>query len=346
MIPLNKRNWKFNNLTKMALLFGISGFLMLYFLFLSGNTKQRIDAEYVLRTELPITVLADKLLEAGIIKNKLSLLLAAKIFNQHSAVKPGKYQIKPGMSNIQLLKLFRRQGRQEVVLVIRSSWSKHKLLSYLAANLNLNENELQLFLEDSARLAEYGLTPETATVFFVPNNYNFYWNTSQADLMKRMQKEYSIFWNNKRIQKAQALGLSPFQVMTLASIVEKETAKNDEMATIAGVYVNRLKKNMKLQADPTVKFAIGNETLKRIKGVHLDFPSPYNTYLNEGLPPGPICLPSIQAIDAVLNKQDHKYLYFCAKEDLSGYHNFTADYKQHLRNRDKYVFAINKLGIQ
>jgi UPF0755 protein len=204
---------------------------------------------------------------------------------------------------------------------------------------------LQLFA-DTAQIKKYGFTPETFSSMFIPNTYEFFWTTTATEFADRMKKEYDRFWNDERKKKAEEIKLTPVEVITLASIVQAETAKNDELKTIAGLYINRLNRGMFLQADPTVKFAVGDFSLKRILNSHLEIDSPYNTYKNLGLPPGPINFPETSAIDAVLNFEKNKYYYMCAKEDFSGYHNFAATLAEHNRNAAKYRAALDRNKIR
>ena len=180
---------------------------------------------------------------------------------------------------------------------------------------------------------------------FIPNTYEMYWNSSADDFIRRMKKESDRFWKSRDAKLART-GLSRDEATTLASIVYEETKRKDEMPVVAGVYINRLKRGMPLQADPTVKFAVGDFSIKRVLYAHLDVDSPYNTYKYSGLPPGPICMPSIAAIDAVLDYADHDYLYFCAKDDLSGAHNFAKTLADHNRNAAAYARALNRLKIK
>jgi UPF0755 protein len=193
--------------------------------------------------------------------------------------------------------------------------------------------------------SKYGFNEQTIMTMFIPNTYEFYWNTSADEFFERMADEYKKFWTDERKQKAKNIGLSQSEVSILASIVELETQKKDERPTVAGVYINRLKKKMLLQADPTVVFALGDFTINRVLKIHLETDSPYNTYKYSGLPPGPIYLPSISSIDAVLNFENHDYIYFCAKEDFSGYHNFAKTLAQHNENARKFQQALNKRKI-
>jgi UPF0755 protein len=181
---------------------------------------------------------------------------------------------------------------------------------------------------------------------FIPNTYEVYWTISPKGLLLKMNKEYKRYWNDERLALAKQLGLSPNEVMTLASIVSEESNQEKEYSLIAGVYLNRVRKGMLLQADPTVKFALQDFSLKRILGKHLEVESPYNTYRKTGLPPGPICIPSVKVIDAVLHTQPHSYIYFCAKEDFSGYHNFAVTLEEHNQNARRYQRALNEHNIR
>jgi UPF0755 protein len=201
-------------------------------------------------------------------------------------------------------------------------------------------------LTDNDFCKRWGYDTTTIACLFVPNTYEMYWNVSLDGLMERMQKEHSHFWNGERTAKATALGLTPNEICTMASIIDEETANNAEKPMIAGMYLNRLKQGMPLQADPTIKFAMKRFELKRIYHEMLRYDSPYNTYKNTGLPPGPIKIASIKGIDAVLNRVAHDFLYMCAKEDFSGTHNFARTYSEHLKNAAKYTKALNERGIK
>lgn len=196
------------------------------------------------------------------------------------------------------------------------------------------------------QLKDWGVTPETAACLFIPNTYEVYWDITPAKLLQRMKREHDAYWTENRKKLAEKAGLTTNEVYTLASIVEQESANEKERPMIAGMYLNRLRQGMKLQADPTVKFALGNFGLRRILHEHLIVDSPYNTYQHEGLPVGPICIPSQNAIESVLHYAPHDYLYMCAKEDFSGTHNFAKTYAEHLMNARKYTDALNKRGIK
>jgi len=204
---------------------------------------------------------------------------------------------------------------------------------------------LQLFY-DEKQIEKFGFNPETYSAMFIPNTYECYWTLSAEGFAERMKLEYDRFWNAERKIKAEEINLTPVEVTTLASIVQAEIAKNEELKRVAGLYINRLKTGMYLQADPTVKYAVGDYSIKRVLTVHLEVDSPYNTYKNTGLPPGPINFPETSAIDAVLNYEQHKYYYMCAKEDFSGYHNFASTLSEHNRNAAKYRAALNRNNIR
>jgi UPF0755 protein len=215
-----------------------------------------------------------------------------------------------------------------------------ELAERVSHQIEADSASLVSLLNDSAYLARAGLNMENALTLFIPNTYEFYWNTTAQQFMDRMKRENESFWTADRMMKASDAGLSKEEVIILASIVEKETNKNDEKARIAGVYKNRLDAGWRLQADPTLVYASGDFGLTRVLNIHKRIESPYNTYIHTGLPPGPICIPSIASIEAVLNYENHKFLFFCAKDDLSGYHVFAETVTQHNRNANNYRKAI------
>jgi len=285
------------------------------------------------------------LYENKLILNRSSFEWVAEKKNYTSNVKPGKYKIEPNMSNNNLINLL-RSGRQEPVrLVFNKVRTKDKFAGVIASQIEMDSLSLLKRLTDADYLKKYNKNIETAMALFIPNTYEFYWNTSADGFIDRMHAEYEKFWNESRKTKADKLNMTPDEVITLASIIEEETTKNDEKRTVAGVYINRINKGIRLQADPTLRFAYGNFEIKRILNKHKEIDSPYNTYKNAGIPPGPICIPSISSIDAVLNYEHHSYLYFCAKDDFSGYHAFAKTLKQHNQNAQKYHQALNRNRI-
>ena len=240
-----------------------------------------------------------------------------------------------------------KNGLQASVrLTIPSVRTADKLAGALSRKLMADSASIYEKLTDTATCRKYGYTPETMLCMFIPNTYEVYWNTSVDKLLDKMNSESKKFWNFERTQKAEAMGLTKEEVITLASIVDEETAVDAEKPMVAGMYYNRLKANMPLQADPTIKFALKDFDIRRIYHKMLTVNSPYNTYRNTGLPPGPIRIPSVAGIDAVLNHVHHNYIYMCAKEDFSGTHNFAETYEEHLQNAAKYSDALNKRGIE
>ncbi len=261
-------------------------------------------------------------------------------------VKPGRYEIAPNSSNNTVVsKLL--SGRQDPVkLTFNNVRTKEDLARKIGNRLAFDPQILVEKLNDDTVVQQLGFNKETVMNMFLPDTYFIYWTVSPDDFLERMKTEYTKFWNSERLEKAADIHLTPDEIGTLASIVQSETNKKDEMPVVAGVYINRLSIGMPLQADPTVKFAVGDFTLKRILHKHLAVDSPYNTYKNKGLPPGPIALPERVALDAVLNYERHRYTYFSAKEDFSGYHNFAENFTQHLKNAQKYQSALNQRGVR
>lgn len=261
-------------------------------------------------------------------------------------IRPGRYDVGSGVSTLSVFRRLRNGSQTPVRLTIPILRTTKDLAAFLGKNFQASAADFEAVLTDSATLAKYDKTPATAICLFVPNTYEFFWTITPAQLLDRMHQEYLRFWKGKRSDEAHALGLTPDEVVTVASIVEQETAYNPEKPKVAGMYLNRLAQNMPLQADPTVKFALGNFALRRIMHEHLRVDSPYNTYRQKGLPPGPICIPSVVSIDAVLHRAQHDYLYMCAKEDFSGSHNFATTYAEHQQNAAKYAAALNARGIR
>lgn len=268
-------------------------------------------------------------------------------------IKTGRYEITTSIGALQLFRRLKAGMQSPVHLTVPSVRTVEDLAEELTTKLMLDSATLHAALVNPDTCKTYGYTPETITCMFVPNTYEVYWNISLSKLLKRMKKESVSFWNEDRMAKAQRLKLTPIEVITLASIVDEETANNAEKPMVAGMYYNRLMMHdgeypngMPLQADPTIKFALKQFALKRIYHNMLQTQSPYNTYVNTGLPPGPIRIPTVAGIDAVLNMVHHNYIYMCAKEDFSGTHNFASNYKDHQANAAKYSKALNARGIK
>ncbi len=282
----------------------------------------------------------------GTIVNRNTFEWLAKKKNLPANVHPGRYIIKNGMSNDELINLIRSGKQTPVKVIFNNIRSRNELAQKIDLEIEPDSTEIIHLLDDSVYLRIFGFKPETVLAMFIPNTYEVYWNISAKDFMDRMYTEYNKFWNNTRRQKAEQVGLNALEVSILASIVEKETNKDDEKPAIASVYLNRLKYAWRLQADPTVIFALGDYNIKRVLNAQKEVDSPYNTYQHLGLPPGPICIPSIASIDAVLNPDDSSYFYFCAKDDFSGYHVFSTTNSQHIVNAEKYRNALDRLNIK
>lgn len=265
-------------------------------------------------------------------------------------VKPGRFLFKKGMSSFDLVASLRRNV--PVKLAFNNQERLEDFAGRISSQIEADSLSLLTAFTDARFLEENGFTQENVLSLFIPNSYEFYWNTDARKFRDKMAKEYRKFWTEERLVKAKTLDLSPLQVSVLASIVHKETVKSDERPRVAGVYLNRLKKGMKLEADPTVIYAVKknagnfNQVIKRVFYKDLETVSPYNTYRNFGLPPGPIAMPDITALDAVLNPEAHNYIFFCASVTNFGYHEFAETGAQHEANRKKYVAWVNSQGIK
>ena len=270
----------------------------------------------------------------------------AKVRGLDQHVKAGRYVLEPRMTLMHLVRKLYSGNQDPLSVTINRHRTNEQLCAFLGKKLEFSPDSLSLLLHDPEVCQSYGCTPQTIISIFIQNTYEIYWTTTPRQLLDRMAKESDHFWTAVRTAQCHELHLSPQEVITLASIVEEETNQNDEKAQIASVYLNRLRKGMLLQADPTVKYATGDFSLRRILGIHLKTDSPYNTYLYKGLPPGPICNPSVASIDAVLENLNTNYLYFCAKEDFSGHHNFAATISEHMANARRFHQVLNQRGIK
>ena len=284
--------------------------------------------------------------ESGLLINANSFEWLAATKKYTTNIKPGRYRINRNLNNNELINLLRSGKQTPIQVTFNNLRNKEQFAGKIADQIEADSVDLLTFITDTSFLNSNGFTAEDVICLFVPNTYEFYWNTSSEQFVERMKKEYEAFWNVDRKTKAKKIKLTPFQIVSLASIVEKEqNIKKDERPEIAGLYLNRIKKKMKLESDPTLIFALGDFTIKRVLNKDKKVDSPYNTYIHKGLPPGPICIPSINSVDAVLNASEHEYIFMCAKEDFSGYHNFAKTYVRHMINARKYHKAMNKRKI-
>jgi UPF0755 protein len=283
-----------------------------------------------------------------LLKSYSSFELVAKVLKyKESGIRSGRYIIGPNMSSFALVRMLRGGFQTPVNITFNNVRTVQQLAGKLGKKIEPDSQELLDFLMDPAYLGEMGFNEQNVLTMFIPNTYEFFWNTSPKKLFTRMKSEHDKFWQSpERQAKLKSLGLDHIEVYTLASIVEKETLVNSEKSTISSVYLNRLRAGQRLQADPTVVFATGDFSLNRIYEKHTQIRSPYNTYRNTGLPPGPICMPDVSTIDAVLNTKDTDYMFFCAVGDGSGRHSFAETFRQHVENANKYRELLNRQDIK
>ena len=301
----------------------------------------REDQVFIVRNGYTYRQVQDDLAKGRFVNDFVSFSFLARLMDYDKEIKPGRYTLRRNMTNIEAIRVL-RAGIQEPVNI---TFTHVRLLSELGdkitKNIGVSSEAFYEALEEFVETNKEGFTKETVIGMFLPNTYEVYFNVSPQALVERMHTEYKKFWNAERLEKANKIGLTPIEVSILSSIVQAETVKQAEAPIIAGLYINRLKKDMALQADPTLVFAVGDFTLKRVLNEHKEVDSPYNTYTHTGLPPGPINMPRIAIIDAVLDYSDHKYIYMCAKEDFSGNHNFAETLAEHTKNARKYQTALS-----
>lgn len=320
----------------------IGGLIMAWLVFGPGVHNSSRKFLYI-KSGSSYNEVKDSLQKNGMVKNLFFFDKLAQFAKYNQNIKPGKYKIPNGMSLFNLIKIL-RAGRQEPVnLVIIKLRTREDLAKKIAANFETDIVNAIDFFDSNDSLASFGLDTNTVMTAVIPNTYTFKWTTPLSSIFKKLNTEAKKFWNDERSEKAARLGLTPKEVFTLASIVEEETNKQSDKGKIASVYLNRISKGMRLAADPTIKFAMKNFELKRVYHSYLDYPSPYNTYINAGLPPGPICTPSIKTIDAVLVAPATSYLFFVARADFSGYSDFAETYSQHLIYAKAYQKALDSL---
>lgn len=319
-----------------------------YIMMFSANTKFDKDEVYVYiptgsKYEDVLQILEPYVSDIG----KFKFIAEKRSYDEN--VFPGRFLFKKGMGSFAMVSSLRHN--MPLSLAFNNQESLEKLVSRVSSQIEADSVSLMKSITDSVFMEKNGFDRETVLGIFIPNTYELKWNTSADKFRDKMADEFNRFWNDERRAKAEKLEMTPAQVITLAAIVHKETVKADERPRVAGVYLNRLKLEMPLQADPTVIYAVKRETgdfnqvIKRVKGDMLRLRSPYNTYVNIGLPPGPIAMPDISAIDAVLNAEKHDYVYFCASVERQGYHDFASTYEAHMVNARKYAEWVNKLGL-
>ncbi len=325
-----------------------SGFFSLNMIFYAPNVKLDKDKVYI---DIPDSTDFQSLTQilTPFLQNKNTFVWASKI-KRFSKVKPGRYEIKNHWNNNTLINLLRIGKQVEINLTFNNQNSLEELAGAVSKQISSDSANLLKIMTDKEFLRKTGFDTNTVLLMYLPNTYRFYYNTSAEKFRDKMWKEYQKFWNEKRKEEAKTIGLSPIEVGILASIIQKESTKKDELPKIAGVYLNRLKNNWLLQADPTVVYAYQQKygkdlIIRRVLNKHKEVDSPYNTYKYKGLPPGPICMPDIQSIEAVLHPENHDYYFFVADSKNPGYHIFSKNLKEHNSNASAYHSSLNKKGI-
>lgn len=317
----------------------------LYQMFYSPNFLiNQKDKFLMIEDNMNFNDVRNKLIQDTILNDVLSFSVLSKAMKYNQNIKSGAYKIKSNMSNYSLIKMLRSGNQTPINISFNHARKIEDLAKIITKDLNITNDEFMEFINNKKNNL-YGFNTKNIMAMFLANTYEVYWNISIESLFNKMHSEYTKFWSKERINKSNELKMSNIDISILASIVASETLKMDEANTIAGVYINRLKKNMYLQADPTLVYAANDFSIKRVLNKHKKIASPYNTYINKGLPPGPIKLTSKKYIDAVLNYEKHKYIYFCAKDDFSGYHVFATKLSEHNKNAKKFQRALNKRKI-
>ncbi|MCF8715772.1 endolytic transglycosylase MltG [Joostella atrarenae] len=336
-----------------ALMGAVVGFGFMYYVYnavFSPNTTFQNEEAYVyVESDGTFNDVQDQL--EPLLEDMTTFTRIAERKGYVNNIKPGKYAIKKGMNNNEIINSLRSRNLP-VDISFNNQETLGKLAGRIAMQIEADSVSLLNSFNDQAFLKEANFNEDTALAMYIPNSYELFWNTSGEGFRDRMLKEYKRFWNETRMKRAEAIGLTPLEVITLASIVHKETAMVDERPRVAGVYMNRLNKGMLLQADPTVIYAVKkhagdfDKVIKRVLYKDLELDSPYNTYKYVGLPPGPIAMPDISAIDAVLNYEKNDYFYFVANVKDFGYHKFAKTLSQHNRNKQEYVRWLNSQAIK
>lgn len=326
----------------------LAGTGIFYYLhFFGANVTDKQQYLYI-RTGATYKDVYDSIQANGIVKDTTTFNWAAHNMKYVNRVKPGRYKLDAGMSNRALINRLASGTQEPVTINFHNFRLKEQFAAFMGKRLESDSASIFRLLDSTKYVAQFGFTTDNVFVMFMPDSYQMYWNTSPGKLFKKMHTHYENFWTPGRKQKAAAAGLNPIQVSVLASIVDAEALHDDEMPKIAGLYLNRIHKNMLLQADPTVIFALHDFTIHRVlnRNIAEAAISPYSTYSHTGLPPGPIMMPSVNAVNAVLNYDHNNYLYMCAKEDFSGNHNFAANEAEHKVNARRWQQALNERNIK
>jgi len=340
------RGW-IRNVLIIGFLGSFVGFYIIYQVILSPNVLVHEKSRCVrIPAHITYRALHEYLVEEGIIKNHHTFKIVARLLRYDRYMKPGNYCLKSNMSNWAAVRLLRSGAQEPVFITLYDIRSKKMLSERITAKVDIHQDAFEKLLSDEHFLKKYSFNADNILTMFIPNTYEVYWTITPEKLFKRMYKEYKKFWTFERLIKAKAVKLTPIEVGILASIVRDESIKKKELPIIAGVYLRRLRNRIRLQADPTIKYILGEEvTINRVLHHYKKIDSPYNTYKYSGLPPGPVNVPSTASIDAVLNYTKHQYLYFCGKDDFSGEHYFSCSFKEHLQYARRYQRALNRARV-
>ena len=337
---MQKKTWLRISLAGFVLVAAVAGTALVQF---KGNAVVR-EHELFVSARASYQTLTDSLMP--VIRHHAAFGIYARRLGLAQSFKPGHYVLRPGMNVIEIVRMLKLGVQTPVRVTIQNVRTPAQLAQRLSRQLDADSTAWMAALTSKQLAGEVGFDSVTLFSMFIPDTYEFYWTVSPQDFVHRMKREYDRFWTPERDARRQRSGLSRLEVMTLASIVYEETRKTDEMPRIAGVYINRLRRGIPLQADPTVKYAMQDFALRRILYKHLKYPSPYNTYVNKGLPPSPICMPGKNAIEAVLDFEKHDYIFFCARPTFDGYHNFARTLSEHNRNARAYSAELNRRKIK
>ena len=343
------KNKSMKRVLKICIIVAFAGILLAggayWFLVQKPNTTVNDNGIIYIRPGDSFETVMQLLHERKYIQNEYTLRQVARLKKYPELIKAGRYRIQDGMSNNQLINMLRAGNQEAVSFTFNNIRTLNDFAQTMNRQLAIDSAAFMQLAQDSLFVDSLGFTPSNFISMFIPNTYQVYWNTSLPSFVRRMHLEYRKFWNSERRNKAERAGLSPIEISIIASIVEEETNVASEYPIIAGVYINRLHKGWKLEACPTLKFALGDFTIKRVLDRHIAIDSPYNTYKYAGLPPGPVRMPSPRAIDAVLDYQHHEYMFFCAKSDFSGTHHFSRTLREHNRHAREYHRALNQKRI-
>ena len=319
---------------------------IVYFYFFAAMSTQDKAASIFIDKDDNMDSVMCKLEPITSSSSRTGFKIVARFLDYQDGIKPGMYKLGTSTGAFSFVRKLRNGQQDFLMLTIPTARTMEELARKLDGKILADSADYMAVFTDSAKVASYGFSKETLPAMFIPETYDFFWTDSAEKILSRMEKEYQKFWTDERKSKAKAIGLTPIEVSIMASIVDSETNVKEDKPVVAGVYLNRIKKGMKLQADPTVKFAVGDFTLRRILNKHLAVDNPYNTYKYEGLPPGPICIPSKDGLEAVLNAQKHDYIFFCASPKFDGSHVFAKTNEEHMKNARAYQDALNKRNIK